>query len=259
MAKDKMFVIDDDTSSDLLYFAHLGRGLDLTGRPEGFAYAGTADPFPDELLISSSDYQAIIEENTAKKTRLVDAIDQAGLPVKDQKQTNFCWANAPTHCTEIMIVKAGQPKVVLSAASVACPVNGFRNAGGWGKTALQQISNVGVVPDANWPNTAISRQYDTAETKALAGNYRCTEWWALDNRNVNQVASCVLRGFPVAIGLNWWSHEVTVVDVVWQSGTIAWVIDNSWGPSWGTNGRGILQGNRMVPDDAVSARVIMAS
>jgi hypothetical protein len=52
----RFFVIDDGTpESALVEPAGFSRGLDLAERPQGYAYGGLADPFPDELLIPRSD------------------------------------------------------------------------------------------------------------------------------------------------------------------------------------------------------------
>lgn len=170
-----------------------------------------------------------------------------------------CWFNAPTHCLEIDRVMQNESPVSLSPASGACKITNFRNVGGWGKQALEFIIDTGVVPSSMWPDTAIDRQYDTAATNAERGKYRVVEWWELEPRNLDQLMSVLLRRWPVAVGYNWWSHEVTAVNPRWIDGAPALDIDNSWGTSWGTNGRGVLQGNRMLPDDAVVPRTALAS
>lgn len=252
-------MIVDSMTLDELY-PKFGRGLDLSRRPRGFgAYGDLAHAFPDELLIPRSEWQARCEELDKTKSSIPDLCDQAGLKVKDQQQTNFCWANGPTHCVEIIRTLAGQEPTVLSAASVACPVTGYRNDGGWGKDALDQIVKAGIVPDALWPNAAISQKYATPDNLTTAKKYSVTGWWELEPNNIDQLISCLFHRVPVAVGYNWWGHEVTAVRPVWVDGAIAILIDNSWGTSWGTNGRGILQGRKMSPDDAVAPRVAIAA
>lgn len=178
--------------------------------------------------------------------------------VKDQGRTNYCWANAPAHCVEILGAMQGQGYVPLSAASVAAPIKNYRNVGGWGREALQYIADGGIVPAASWPSNAIDRAYDTEANRRAALGYRVAEWWVLADRGVDHLVSCLLRGWPVAVGYGWWSHEVTAIDAAWLDGAIAVVINNSWGQSWGTRGRGVIQGDRIAPDDAVCARAITA-
>jgi len=254
-----MDIINDNTNNDLLFPKDKGRGLDLSERPKGFAYGGSAEPFPDNLIIPRSEWQPRIEEKKARKSRLRDIVDQMKLPPKDQEQTNFCWANAPTHCIEILRVKQNQPTVILSPASVACQINGFRNQGGWGKSALQFISDKGATPVDLWPANAIDRKYLTDAGKTAAMNYRDTEWWELEPNNIDHLISALLLGLPVAIGLSWWSHEVTAYDADWIDGAIAVDFRNSWGPGYGDNGYGTLQGRKMSPDDAVCPRLAINS
>lgn len=255
-----MFVIDDGTPDRDLFRPDKGRGLDLFSRPRGAnAYGDAAEAFPDSLLIPRSDWQGMIEEMKEQESGLVHICDRAGLKVKDQQQTNFCWINAPTHCVEIVRTLQHQSAVSLSPASAGAQITNYRNEGGWGKQGLEFIIENGLVPSEKWPDNAIDRRYATPENKALAKKYRGVEWWELEPRNLEQLVSCLLRRYPVAIGLNWWSHEVTAVQPDWIDNDIALIIDNSWGQSWGTRGRGVLQGRRMLPDDAVALRTTIAA
>lgn len=233
-------------------------GLDLSGRTsEG--YAGVAEMFTTDLIIPRSEWQARIQESEETKSRISDMSIAAGLPCKDQNGTNYCWINAPTHCVEIVRVSMNQPMVSLSPASAGGPIKGYRNVGGWGKEGLEWIVSHGLVPSANWPDNAIQPSYNTEANKRLGLNYRVTEWWELQPGNLDQLITCLLLRMPVAIGLSWWSHEVTAVDAVWKDGAIAIRCRNSWGMSYGEQGFFILQGSRMLPDDAVCPRVAIAA
>lgn len=249
----------DQMTPDQLYPAQHGRGLDLSARPQGFgAYGDVASEFPAGLLIPRSEWQARIAERKERKATLAALCDQAGSKVKDQKSTNYCWANGPVRACEVLRVKSGLAPTVLSAASVAAQITRYRNVGGWGKDALDWIVSHGIVPDDKWPNAAISQSYATPANLELAKRYIVTGWWELEPGNLDQLISCLLWGFPVAVGYNWWGHEVCAVDPEWIDGEAAIAIDNSWGQGWGTNGRGVLQGRKMLPDDAVVPRVINA-
>lgn len=236
-------------------------GLDLSLKG-AFNYAANAEPFPDELLISESEWEERIKEMEETKSRLSDLAIQAGLPCKDQDGTNYCWINAPTHCVEVVRLVQNQPLVILSPASAGGPMTNFRNVGGWGGPGLAYVGSKGLVPVEKWPANAISSSYWTDENKALALHYRQTEWWELEPRNLQQLVSCLLRRIPVACGYNWWSHETTNYDPVWVNGKIGVRNRNSWGMDWpaaGAKGFHILQGSKMYPDDGVAPRAVIAS
>ena len=209
-------------------------------------------------LIDMAEVPQRIADKTAAKTWISDICDLAGLPVKNQQQTNFCWANAPTHCVEIDRVMQGQPVLVLSAASVACQINGFRNEGGSGTDAVQWISKSGVCTDALWPNAAISRQYQTPTATADATNHIITQFFDLDSSNDQEIITCLLNDIPVSVGIPAWGHEVTLTFLTWDS-TFHYGFDNSWGTSYGNNGRGVLSRSYSRFDEAIAPGVVTPS
>ena len=248
-------VIDDNSPVP----ADQPTGLKLAFRTTPFGAIEGAPAFPSEMLVPQSEWEARIKDMADSKSRLSDICDQAGLKCKDQGQTNYCWANAPTHCIEILRCVQNQNMVSLSPASVAAVIKNYQNVGGWGEEALRFIVDNGAVPTSMWPDNAIERKYDTAETKEVRKLYRVTEWWELRPRTVSELISCLINRIPVAVGYNWWGHEVTAVDPVWVNGAIGIRIRNSWGMVWGSKGYATLTGQRMLPDDAVSPRVAVAS
>lgn len=251
-------IIDDSFPADKLE-APLGfsKGL-LTGPRESPGYTASV-PFPSELLIPESEWQARIKEREERKTRLSDLVDQVGLPCKDQNGTNYCWINAPVHCIEIMRVVQNQKMVILSPASCGAPIKGFRNVGGWGDEGLRWIEENGIVPVEQWPANAISRSHYTEANKQLAKKYRCTEWMALKPRSQAEMVSCLLHNFPVACGFNWWGHETTAYEPVWLDGEVQIRHRNSWAMTYGDRGYFILKGSKKLADDAVSPRAVTAS
>ena len=247
----KPYVINDETNNDELFPAGLARGLDL-GLRDDRGYEGVARPYPDSLLIPESEWRARIEERIARKATTRERMTRAGVKVKNQARTNFCWVFAPTSALEIARINQGLDHVELSPASVGAPMKNYRNVGGWGREALERIISHGAVPHSLWPSTAIDPRYDTPATRAEAAKNKVDEWWVLPNRSKKHLCSAILRGLTVPIGLNWWGHEVLAVDLVIVDGEVCPLILNSWDVTWGDQGFGVLQGGKMLPDDCVA-------
>lgn len=250
-------IIDDSTLVEMLD-APMGFSK---GRNPGFCATPyeAATAFPQELMIPESEWVPRIQEREERKVRLSDLVDQAGLPCKDQNGTNFCWINSPVHCVEIVRVVQNQAMVILSPASAGAPIKGFRNVGGWGDEGLQWLEQNGCCPVENWPANAIKREYYTEANKAIAKKYRVTEWMRLKPRNQAEMVSCLLHNFPVACGLNWWSHETTAYEPVVLDGEVAIRHRNSWAMTYGDRGYFVLRGSKKLADDAVSPRSVTAS
>lgn len=237
-----------------------GRGLLLARRRTPVGAIPRAPRMPRELIIPESEFQERIKEKEERKNRLSDIADRAGLPCKDQQQTNYCWINAPTYALELIRVVQNQPMVILSPASGGARIKNFRNVGGWGEEALEWIVENGLCPVDVWPaNHWNSNKFATAANIELAKQYRCLEWCEAEPRNMQELISLLLHNIPVPVGYNWWGHEVTAVDAVWIDGR-AWPrIRNSWGMGWGSQGYGILQGDRAPADDAVAPMSAIAA
>lgn len=217
-----------------------------------------AAPF-DLPLIPRGEWQARCEEMERTKSRLSDLMRFYKVPSLDQNGTNYCWTNGVVTAMYAVRALNGLPHVDLSSASVAAPIKGFRNVGGWGAESLEYITQHGVAPASLWPPNAISRQYDNEESRAARKHHVIGEWYELQPRNLDQLITCLLLRIPVAVGFDWWGHEVCAIDPVWHNGAIGTRIRNSWGPDYGDSGFAILQGNKQLPDDAVCPRVVTAT
>src|SRR5690348_15047825 len=101
--------------------------------------AGTSGEFPVELRVPRSEWQARIQEKEAQDSYIRSRAALQAIKCKDQNGTNFCWANAPVYCYEMARMYANLPIIYFSPGSVAGPVNGFRNTGGWGGNALKRM------------------------------------------------------------------------------------------------------------------------
>lgn len=248
----------DDASADVLTRVDrsiYGRGLLPRVKPYGSLPYAAALSIP---IVPRDEWVDRIEEMERTKTRLSDLVLRAGLPCKDQNGTNYCWINAPVHCVEVVRVLQNEEMVILSPASCGAKIKNFRNVGGWGTEGLEFIIEHGVVPVSMWPANAISRRYDIAGAWEEAKKYRVTEWWDIKPRDLDELFSVLFARIPVAVGYDWWGHEVTAYDPVHLgNGEFGVRIRNSWGMAWGDRGFSVLKGRKMLPDDAVAPRVVI--
>lgn len=246
-------IIDDRNFRDSLFSFDSGYvARDYDQFPEGTFAA----PF-NMPVIPREEWPERIEQMDKEKGWIKNHIQRAGMKVKNQQRTNYCWINAPVFCVEAVRVSQGDPYVELSPASVGAPIKGYRNVGGWGSQGVEYMAEHGVAPASLWPVNAISRQYDTEESRQERKKYIIDEWLELKPRNVDQMATCLLMGLPVAIGLNWWSHEVTAVTIAYKNGQFLFEIGNSWGSGYGEDGYAYLSESKARPDDAVVPSVVI--
>jgi len=232
---------------------------DWSAAPYG---AGYAAPF-DIQVIPRAEWRDRIKDMEAEKSRLTDFCDMEGLTVLDQNGTNYCWANGPTHCVEILRVYQGLPMVRLSPASIAAPIKNYRNVGGWGEQALKYIVDHGLCPQSMWPANAIDRSLDNTTSREARQKFQVSEWWDLDPGNFDHLMTCLLLKIPVAVAYNWWRHLVMALDPVALDGGFGIRIHNSWGTRWGANGTAVFREgygrNRANPDEMIAPRVTTAS
>jgi hypothetical protein len=214
----------------------------------------------DLPIIPRSEWSDRIEKIEKTKSRLSDISYSYDLECLDQNGTNYCWANGPVYCVEVVRLTMGLGIEYLSPASVAAPIKNYRNQGGWGTQALKYIIEKGIVPSKYWPPNEIDRSYYTDENLAKAKDYIVTEWYDLENDNFDQLMTCLLLRIPVAVGYDWWRHEVSAIDPIsLGDGEYGIRIRNSWGMGWGKDGYAILKEGKATPDDAVAPRVIIAN
>jgi hypothetical protein len=209
-------------------------------------------------LIPKSEWADIARQRQKERTRLKDFCLDMGLTVLDQSQTNFCWVNAPTYCAMVLRLQETGQLVRLSPASVGAKIKNFRNVGGWGREGLDGGIKWGFNLQQDWPANAINRSYDTDANRQKALQNRIVGYYRLRSGQAGwpEVVSCILAGIPVAVGYDWWRHEVTATDLQPNEDLD---IANSWGPQWSEHGFGVLSGGKRYPDDAVAITAMMAT
>ncbi len=235
------------------------RGLvprDYSKHPIG--YYAHAKPF-DLALIPENEWQPRLDAQIAAKAQLSDirnrGMNGSPIPSRDQNGKGYCWAHSSTSAALICRALMNEPYADLSAYMVACIIKGYRDEGGWGAESLEFIAEHGICTSEFWPQQSMSRSNDNAAMRANAAMHKYTEWRDLDPRNMKaQLVTCCLSGQPVVSDFNWWSHSVCTIDLV-SLNPFRTRIWNSWGDSWSSNGTGILEGSKAIPDGALVALV----
>ena len=251
-------VIEDDVEDLSLVKTPKGLSKGYKNRDwDKFPEGAFATPFPLPV-IPRSEWRDRIEQMDKEKRWPKNHKLFSGFQSLDQNGTSYCWINAPVQCVHYVRAIQGEKHVPLSPASVGAPIKGYRNVGGWGTQGLKYMTEHGVAPQSMWPANAINRKYDTAESREERKKYIVDEWWELKANSFDQLVTCLLLGYPVAIGLSWWGHEVTACAVAVRGSDDFLVdIDNSWSSRWGDNGHSLLTQSKATPDDAIAARVVI--
>lgn len=161
--------------------------------------------------------------------------------VFNQGRLSSCASNATAQSLMLLREIAGMPRVVLSPGSLYGQVT-RTDSGSTLDDNLSALAAVGLVPSSAMDANAWTARSYPADWKDLAKPYRVTEWYDLGGK-VESIATAVLYGFPVVIGVDWpggGGHAVLVVGLVVDKGTVRFLICNSWGPEWNNGGFGTL-------------------
>lgn len=266
----KFPIIDDGTPNDIVFPAAHGRGgepRDYGVQPEEMFAA--ADQIPN---VPEGEWDARIEEQDREEASLWHLIQRGNhgqpIPGLNQGSFPFCWSHSTTHAIMAARARANLPYVPLSAfglCHLADPARALNQRGGWCGLSAQAGRDQGCPSQAVYPQGRVSSSLVEA-AKADAIKYRVTEdfvdltkpvWY--QSLPFAKVASCLLTGRPCPVDFNWWGHSVCAVKLVRvEAGSYGLLIWNSWGPSWGENGFGILRGSRAIPDGAICVNSVKA-
>lgn len=210
---------------------------------------------PDFKLISRNEWSSRIKDREQSGSTNRGVIDHAGVECLDQNGTNYCWVNSPAGAVMSVRAMQGESYVKLSPASLGGPLTGYRNIGGYLDDALRGATEMGFASTDFVPPNSLRKSDRKSGTEANALLHRVTKWWDMmsksDGQMFDRCATLLLQGIPVCVGYNWWSHAVTLIDLVEISpGKFGFKFRNSWGASYGDNGYAILAEGKGTPDDA---------
>lgn len=261
-------IIDDATPDGVVLdpsFSRGGEPRDYNVQPmEVFASADMIPPLP------KSEWSDRIKLGDVEESQVDHVILRARAAgrFKDLNQNpyNFCWGHSVAHAIMASREIAHQPPVALSAFGLVHLADASRaqgNRAGWCGLSAEAARTRGCPSQQVYPQGQIKRSLDQAILDD-AKKYLVTEdfvdlqkpvWF--QNLTFEAVASCLLTGRPCAVDFNWWGHSVCAVKLIEvEAGSFGLLILNSWGLAWGDQGRGILRGNRAIPDGAIAINTV---
>jgi hypothetical protein len=179
------------------------------------------------------------------------------VPILNQKQLPYCWCYGVVGAMMTAAAQAGLPFGYLSATSAAAKIKNYVKVGGWAGEAIEGIQRFGVSTTEYWPEAVLDRRYDTPEQRQNAALHKAVEFEELPSQSFDAVATALLSGFPVTLGLAWWGHLVYATRfVVLGRNEFGVLIRNSWGPDWETAGTAVLTESRATPHEAFTIRTV---
>jgi hypothetical protein len=179
------------------------------------------------------------------------------VPILNQKNLPYCWAYGVVGAMATMYAQAGLPVEYLSATSAAAKIKNYVKVGGWAGEAIEGIQRFGVSTTEFWPEAVLDRRYDTPKQRENAALHKTVEFEELPSQSFDAVATALLSGFPVTLGLAWWGHLVYATRlVVLGRNQFGVIIRNSWGPDWETDGTAVLVESRATPHEAFTIRSV---
>lgn len=171
--------------------------------------------------------------------QLIDQVTNSALKWMqlDQDGVGSCASEAMTAAIMASRELQGQPQVALNPWFAYHFVSGGVDRGSSIDENLRFARETGVASMDVWPRSMGWRSRPSDDAMDDAQRYRIDE--AYDVTTVDELVSCILKGFPVVFGYRpgGGGHAVLAMDVVSMS---AFKFLNSWG-DWGEDGFGTLR------------------
>lgn len=249
-------IIDDDNFTD---FCDPGDGRcgSIPRNYSAFPYGSIASIPPGAVqTIRMEEWPDRIADKKRTKSSLKDLWKDSPIGILNQGSVSYCHAFSAATLVMLKRLQQGLPYIELSASSVGGPVTGWRNAGAFIHDDLKHIVRAGIASTKFVPMLTIKlRDCKQGWTDDAAKN-KVSEFTDVKPRNFLEHGSLLLQNSPVGVGLNYWGHAVTdveLVDLYPEKSATNWLrygVDflNSWSTSWGDNGTGIRTGNKALAD-----------
>ncbi|KAK4257845.1 hypothetical protein QN277_007380 [Acacia crassicarpa] len=188
-------------------------------------------------------------------------------PVKDQQQCGCCWAFAATGAIESVNAIATGELVSLSEQELLdCDSKSSGCSGGFPSYAFDfVIGNGGISKEDDYPYAAqqgdcranmqngvakISsyQSVEQSDDALLCATSRQPVTVGLDARSLQLYQGGIFDGGNCERDSNYKNHAVLIVGYGSKDGKDYWIVKNSWGENWGSNGYFFIQRNTDWPN-----------
>jgi hypothetical protein len=209
-----------------------------------------------------SDWKELMHLQEKHQSSPWHAWKSAGVEVKDQKSSSWCWCFGTVGAIQNRYAQQGMGDTRLSAASVAGPVMNYdKDRGGWGQYAVEHIQEHGIATQSTWPELSVSRKLAGSQ-KVINDRFQhdICGFEMFDAHDLDAVVSaliCPINPVPVTLGLLYWGHLVYANRATFTDNEITLWAVNSWGPTWNGNGTVKLVGKgKCSPDESIAINCV---
>jgi C1A family cysteine protease len=178
-------------------------------------------------------------------------------PVKDQGQCGSCWAHAITENLEDAILSAGKPGKVLAPQQLVSCYTGADGCDGGDMDAADYIVNPGLALESDYPyvgaTTTCVSPLPTIAAQAKSWAYIGAPGTAPTTDDIKQALYQNQHSVfvTVAAGGDDWNGQGVMTDcsttgvnhmveIVGWTAAGQWIMRNSWGTDWGTQGFALM-------------------
>jgi cathepsin L len=218
----------------------------------------------------SSNYIETYDEDWQSDSSVSDTVDWRAkgyvTPVKNQKSCGSCWAFSSTGSLEGQNFRKTGKLVSLSEQNLVDCSRAFGNQGcngGWMSYAFNYVrSNNGIDTDSSYPY--VGRDGTCRFTRSGVGA-KCTGYKTIPAGNEVALQQAVATVGPISVAIDAGhasfqlyksgvynepactsrvNHAVLVVGYGTYGTNNYWLVKNSWGTSWGTNGYIMMSRNK---------------